>query len=89
MVRVMESMCDNYVSPNWLCSVVVSSDEQKIMLLGGAPRSNKPKRYVYTAAIADVLHNTKAGWIRVKTPWPLGNCMMWGGYDVANITIHT
>ena len=78
-------LCDNFVSPTYMCSVVVSCDNQRLMLLGGESES---KHYVYEAAINDVLHNI-GGWRCVDTPWLLGDCGMIGGYDVAYINIPT
>ncbi len=78
---------DNYITPNKRCSVVLTSDKQRMMLLGGEPKDGKPTHYVYEAAVQDVINNTRGGWRQVNTPWTLGDCLMHGGYTVSNITL--
>ena len=80
-------MVNNYVTPNWSCGVAVNSDDSHILVLGGAPKDDKPDHYVYQASISDVLGDTKAGWQKVKCTWPHGSCEMFGGYCVGGIAI--
>lgn len=81
--------CDNYVTPNNWCAVVVCDNGESLMLLGGSPKHTKPTHFVYKALVQDIIQNSPTGWSQVSTPWTLGDCVIYGGYDVAHVTLPT
>ena len=79
-------LCSNYVCPNKWCGVC-SVEDQTVVLVGGRPKEDKPKEYIYKAKLVDIINNADKGWQPVtNTKWSLGQCEIFSS-DVAYINI--
>ena len=77
---------DKYIVPNYRCGATISSDGERVVLLGGEPRSSSPQHFVYQAKVQDIFGDAGSGWEKLGTHWPMGKCWLFG-FDAGKVNL--